>query len=382
MISLTGFLYKFYHIGTSDIIYELSLADRPTIISLSRSDAIYNGERYIPMNELAEPLGFAVTGDINQHSYIRMENGEYIRFFTNSAKVVVNNSETRMNAPARMVSGELYVPINFILDYMTGISVETDKANTSVLKIKRNETGSGITFLLKDPSPIICIDELTFFGAIYKPPLISDLDEYEKHMSPSDVDEYLFLVNNNNRIAAESVPDDLTDCPDTIKDGRNTIKLRLYAAKALEAMLKESRALGYPNIALISGYRSYEYQQKLLDNEIQAYSSYGDKAEEMATKAVAYPGASEHQTGLAADICSTNVPGEDFGNTKEGKWLEDNAHIFGYILRYPKDKTDITGIIYEPWHYRYVGRYHASRMHELELCLEEYMSYLGLPTES
>lgn len=381
-ISLIALLYNFHRVGSTDIVYELSLTDNPSTVKLPRSDGVYNGELYIPMKQLAEPLGFAVTGDVNQHSYISRDSKEFIRFSTDSATVVVNNTRTHMNAPARMVSGELYVPLNFIRDYMTGITVTQDENNPSIIKLSKDEADTDVAFLLKDPSPEAFIDELAFFGSIYIPPFTAELDEYEKYMSPSDVDEFLFLVNKKNRMASDSVPDDLTNCPDTIKDGRNTIQLRLYAAKALEAMLKESRALGYPNIALISGYRSYEYQQMLLDNEIQAYASYGDKAEEMATKAVAYPGASEHQSGLAADICSTNVPGEEFGDTEEGKWLENNAHTFGFILRYPKDKTDITEIMYEPWHFRYVGRYHATRMYELGMCLEEYMAYLGLPTET
>ena len=94
------------------------------------------------------------------------------------------------------------------------------------------------------------------------------------------------------------------------------------------------------------------------------------------------PGTSEHQSTLAFDLVVTTYPSrfdsliQEFGETEAGIWLAENCHKFGYILRFPKDKEDITGIIYEPWHFRFVGRYHATRMHELGMCLEEYTVYL------
>ena len=88
------------------------------------------------------------------------------------------------------------------------------------------------------------------------------------------------------------------------------------------------------------------------------------------------PGASEHQTGLTADIHTLSSASLKFAGTPAAVWLEENAQYFGFILRYPEDKTEITGIMYEPWHFRFVGRYHAMRITELGMCLEEYMKYL------
>ena len=85
-------------------------------------------------------------------------------------------------------------------------------------------------------------------------------------------------------------------------------------------------------------------------------------------------GASEHQTGLTMDV---NYLEQEFGNTPEGKWLAKNAHKFGFIIRYPKDKEKQTGIDWEPWHIRYVGRYHAEQMYKLNMCLEEYLVHIG-----
>jgi D-alanyl-D-alanine carboxypeptidase len=98
-----------------------------------------------------------------------------------------------------------------------------------------------------------------------------------------------------------------------------------------------------------------------------------EKATEKAATMVARPGTSEHNLGLAVDINSVET---SFENSKAFKWLQENAEDFGFVLRYPKDKKAITKIIYEPWHYRYVGVEHAKEMNRLGMCLEEYIEYL------
>ena len=94
------------------------------------------------------------------------------------------------------------------------------------------------------------------------------------------------------------------------------------------------------------------------------------QAEALAKRKIAPAGCSESNSGLAVDIVSAS---NDFENTKEFQWLQDNAYKYGFVLRYPKDKEDITGVDYQPWHWRYVGEYAAGKMHEQNLCLEEYL---------
>ena len=193
-------------------------------------------------------------------------------------------------------------------------------------------------------------------------------------MNPSECDKYLFLVNSENTLTQDYLPENLTDLIHTRKDGRATQKMDLYAAKAMEAMLKEAYANGYTSLSITSGYRSYAYQQQLFDNQVAALTpNYGDKAYEKAAQAVAIPGTSEHQSGLCCDLHNLPAANQSFANTEEYVWLYNNCAEFGFILRYPKDKTDITKIMFEPWHYRYVGRYHAKRIMSEGLCLEEYM---------
>ena len=122
-----------------------------------------------------------------------------------------------------------------------------------------------------------------------------------------------------------------------------------------------------------SGYHSYALQETNYNRKVNFYVNQGISAEEANQKASAQvlpAGCSEHNAGLAMDIVSAS---SDFINTKEYKWLCENAHNYGFILRYPEDKTAITGMNFEPWHWRYVGTQAAKEMKEKNQCLEEYL---------
>ena len=141
----------------------------------------------------------------------------------------------------------------------------------------------------------------------------------------------------------------------------------------LELMLEDCRAAGcYPRI--VSSYRSIADQRVNLQNMINSMG--GDY--EAATKIVAVPGTSEHHLGLAFDIVDANYPklNHDQAKMPTQKWLMENSWKYGFIMRYPEGTTDITGIIYEPWHYRYVGREMAAELYELGVCLEVYIDNL------
>ncbi len=128
-----------------------------------------------------------------------------------------------------------------------------------------------------------------------------------------------------------------------------------------------------------SGYRSYERQERNYNNLTEQYmSQYSISREEAAKKAakvILPPGTSEHNLGLAMDICNTK---DSFALTDEYKWLTENAHKYGFILRYTEEKTDITGIVDEPWHWRYVGVEYAEDIKNSGLCLEEYLELKGI----
>jgi D-alanyl-D-alanine carboxypeptidase len=136
-------------------------------------------------------------------------------------------------------------------------------------------------------------------------------------------------------------------------------------------MVKDAKKDG-ANLMIGSGYRSYDVQQFYYDNYVATYG----QAE--ADKFSAKPGTSEHQTGLSLDFANTSQKCYleiCFENTHEGKWLKNNASKYGFILRYPKDKDDITGYQYEPWHFRYVGTDLAEQLAEENQTLEEFFNY-------
>lgn len=149
-------------------------------------------------------------------------------------------------------------------------------------------------------------------------------------------------------------------------------------ADALTRMLNDCLMTGgIPEVC--SAYRTLAYQQMLFDNKIERLIDEGvahEDAPEVAATAVALPGTSEHQLGLAVDILDINYPylNEYQMFTASQQWLMEHSWEYGFILRYPEGTSDITGIIYEPWHYRYVGEEHAAAIHELGVTLEEYLA--------
>ena len=154
-------------------------------------------------------------------------------------------------------------------------------------------------------------------------------------------------------------------------------KVDSRCAEALDEMLAACRAAGYDPL-ICSAYRTQETQQSLFDNKVQRLISDGmseTDAKVEAAKAVAIPGTSEHQLGLAVDIVDSTMQEltdaqEDTGTQR---WLMANSWRYGFIHRYPNGDTDITGIIYEPWHYRYVGKDAAQDIFNRDITLEEYL---------
>ncbi len=203
---------------------------------------------------------------------------------------------------------------------------------------------------------------------------------------------YLILVNKNNAIGAEYVPEELVDVDTAYTTGGKAIQLDKTACEAATRMLDAMKEAGITNVTITSGYRTYEYQKKLFDrycaNEASAHPDWSE--EEVREQVLTYsaaPGTSEHQTGLCMDLFTTEMEGlwnygsetlnnpydKGFAETDAYEWLCRNAYKYGFILRFPDNKTDITGYAYESWHYRYVGEDAAREMHKSEKTLEEFL---------
>ncbi len=191
---------------------------------------------------------------------------------------------------------------------------------------------------------------------------------YEKEREVADTSKgwNLMLVNDDYLI-----PDNYEVELWTLKNGEQ-IDARIYPY--LQEMFDAAREDDV-HMIVADGYRSEEEQQSIMDRKTEEYVQkvyVRFIAEKMAEKWVAVPGTSEHQLGLAVDI---NADIYNYG-WEVYAWLSNHAHEYGFIKRYPEDKTKITGISYEPWHYRYVGVDAATEIHENNLCLEEYLDSL------
>ena len=190
---------------------------------------------------------------------------------------------------------------------------------------------------------------------------------------------YPILVNDDNYI-----PDNYqTLCLVNLRDYCDSSLVRIkgsdilgekYAVDALQTMLRAAQAAGMKGWQVNAGYRSVQYQQELFDSRVYAYRQEGysgTQARAKVRQTVADPGASEHHTGLAFDVAITGE--SSFAATRQSVWLAEHCWEYGFIIRYPADKTNITKISYEPWHIRYVGTAHSLIMRDENLCLEEYI---------
>ena len=185
--------------------------------------------------------------------------------------------------------------------------------------------------------------------------------------------QHILLVNPWN-----PVPEEYEATLKTI-EGWHQVDSACHAA--LEAMLADCRAAGF-GVRISSSYRSYSTQKYLYNNKVKQYIDSGyseEEAKKIAATIVAVAGTSEHQLGLAVDLTDLEyrVLDELQETMPTQQWLMENSWKYGFILRYPNDKTDVTGIIYEPWHYRYLGKELAKAVYDSGLCLEEYLESLS-----
>ncbi len=213
-------------------------------------------------------------------------------------------------------------------------------------------------------------------------------DDYDYRIDMSDYasavtargDAYLVLVNKQHPAGKDYVPARLSTLPGELTLYEKTVELEPTAAVAAEALLRELHARGFSDIRITSGYRSFDYQQILfntyLGREMAAHPDWSRaQCEAEVLTYSARPGESEHQTGLCLDLISekNTVLDESFAENPAFAFLRENAHHFGFILRYPKGQEATTGYSYEPWHYRFVGIKAATEIHKQGTTLEDYL---------
>lgn len=190
-----------------------------------------------------------------------------------------------------------------------------------------------------------------------------DKPYYTNTKKAENLNTNLILVNKYNYLTEDYIPENLE--PIDIAYARSGMQLVREAKEAFETLSEDAKKEGI-NIIAMSSYRSYDYQVNLYDNYVAT------DGKEAADTYSARAGYSEHQTGLAVDVYNKVLPYTSFEETEEFNWMQENAYKYGFILRFPKDKVNITGYQYESWHYRYVGKEAAKYIHNHDLTLEEY----------
>ena len=200
-------------------------------------------------------------------------------------------------------------------------------------------------------------NNLTFKDAVTKVNLNLNKEFYSDIKTIEEPDSLTVLVNKFNKLPDDYVPDDLVNV------GEYSYQMRKVAAEELEKLMAYGKT---ENVLLIpfSTYRSYDYQNDLYNK----YLTVDD--EDTVNTYSAKPGHSEHQTGLAVDIRSSSLT--DNVTDSDYEWLLNNSYKYGFIVRYPKGKSEITGYMEEPWHLRYIGLEDATKVHELDITYDEY----------
>ncbi len=195
----------------------------------------------------------------------------------------------------------------------------------------------------------------------------ADKEWYSEFVNTDIEKDNLMLTNKFHRLGEDYNPEDLENVKNWYAYG-NEPKLRREAYQQFIGMYNAAKK-DNQDIIINSSYRSYKYQENL-------YNDYLNSMGQTDTDAIAArPGFSEHQTGLTIDVTTYGANNDTFDTTEEFAWLQEHAHEYGYILRYPKGKEYITGYNYESWHYRYVGIEAATEIHNRNITFDEYYAY-------
>lgn len=196
---------------------------------------------------------------------------------------------------------------------------------------------------------------------------------------------FLVLVNKQHMYDFDATPSQIVqEFPESVFDSKTSnyfvkdrnVSLCPTAITALNSLIDDfASQTGHKDLIIVDAYRSEQMQQTVLDAKI------AQLGEEQGRLIAQTPGASEHHTGLALDLSLyIDSKRQEYDGTGDYEWITNNAYKYGFVIRYPEDKTNITGIDYEPWHLRYVGQAHSYYMHQNNLCLEEYISLLSQKT--
>lgn len=317
-----------------------------------------NGIQLIDMNALANYCGFesSTLGTKAEYS----GNGTSAVFENGKSYAMINGIKLDMPTKAVIKNGYCLIPLSTAKNIFTGLTITSNKNQADI-----SMSGGKVFIIVKSPE------------IEYSP----NASKYHNYINSTD--PYIYTLVNKQNPVDETFPEDKDSLIEIPAEYRKpeTIYLYTVAEKALEAMMQDMFDQGFDDVYVTSAYRRFQKQKQLFDMYVEELmDEYGysyDRAYAEVLKDTAEPGKSEHQTGLCVDFTTSSIVAvsNKFEQTEAFKWLVENSWKYGFVLRYPKDKVDVTGYAYESWHYRFVGFERASIMYQTGLCYEEYLEY-------
>ncbi len=350
--------------------------------SVAYDSMMRGGTLYVNMTPIIEMCGMAVTGDTAELRYISRDAKEHVQFIVGSTQVFINGVEERLTAAPYLDGEDLYVPCDFFASYVSGISVlyDAEKQTVTVAKTpvpEQSDVFEPLRFVIRSDAPLEGLNEFNEFGNTSPINFVSDLSLYESYMNPEDRDAYLLLINNAYPLPQSYVPETV-EITDIRRDGRPLQYLAPIAEKAAHAMIMEIGANGFEGVNILLGYRSYGKQNNFFKTTVNDYlaTMTQEQAEATAMSTVQRAGCNPQQAGLSMVMHNLEDTSTAFAREPVYAWLEENCWKFGFIIRYPADKTAETGMAFQPYFFTYVGRYHAMRIMEQGISMEEYIAAL------
>lgn len=351
-------MMKGYGFSEQGIILQLNdqeikrYLNEPKIADLTSWDEVKNEHHYIEYNTYQSYFK-----DLSKKDVIKYIDTFYQDYYPSLTKLnySYNNIITLMKQ-ASLDDFKILIDHNY--------SYQTIKP---YLKIKGMLFADLPNYLKTDQEPLQAVLSVSY-------PMIDAANKSTRTYEVIEPENILLLIKKGFVLPKNYVPEDLVVPNIPIAPDNTHKQLRKTAAKALEKMYQDALKEGY-HLVLNSGYRSFEEQQEIYDDYFKRYD------EVTASGLVALPGSSEHQLGLGIDLTSQSVIDKErmvFGDTTEYKWVVKNAYKYGFILRYPKDRSNITGTANEPWHLRYVGKDAAKIIYDNNWTLEDYVLNYGL----
>ncbi len=394
VISVTFALVKHFKNKPNTSDFTILMGDEE--LERKYRDCVRDGVTYIDMRAVAKFAGFIESGNPPSSIKFTADMNNYLRFENESAEAIVNGVSVELNeGKVYITESTCDVPVSFLIKALeigtdNGLRVTLD-TKTNTIKVQRRYYEPDKDNV-SNPANILFSSEgfrpVPQFQIPEKPDPFGysiDIEPYILSIDPENNEEYLLLANKETPLGKDYKPANLTklECRVT-KDEEHY--LREDAALALYAMMLEMSIEGIDDVSVTSSYRSYANQSWLFGYYKEKHMNEGMSEAEAEAAVLVYsakPGTSEHQTGLCVDFTTDSIGGavdDKFESTAAFEWLSENAYKYGFVLRYPKDKTDVTGYKYESWHYRFVGRTAAVEIKELGVCLEEYLEIKAAET--